>query len=79
MVPGCRLHRCRRLQLSYAGKVVIVPGYGLAAAQAQHEVVELAAALTEHGVDRGSLLSRRRPSDLVLWPCAGSGRRIKMT
>jgi H+-translocating NAD(P) transhydrogenase subunit beta len=39
------------LQLAYARKVVIVPGYGLAAAQAQHEVVELAQALTEHGVD----------------------------
>jgi NAD(P) transhydrogenase subunit beta len=39
------------LQLAYAGKVVIVPGYGLAAAQAQHELVELAQALTEHGVD----------------------------
>jgi NAD(P) transhydrogenase subunit beta len=39
------------LQLAYAGKVVIVPGYGLAAAQAQHEVVALAQALTEHGVD----------------------------
>ena len=39
------------LQLAYAGRVVIVPGYGLAAAQAQHEVVELAQALTEHGVD----------------------------
>ncbi|TCC24806.1 NAD(P)(+) transhydrogenase (Re/Si-specific) subunit beta [Kribbella speibonae] len=39
------------LQLAYAGKVVIVPGYGLAAAQAQHEVVELAQALTSHGVE----------------------------
>ncbi|HEY9336936.1 MAG TPA: NAD(P)(+) transhydrogenase (Re/Si-specific) subunit beta [Kribbella sp.] len=39
------------LQLAYARKVVIVPGYGLAAAQAQHEVVELAQALTERGVD----------------------------
>jgi NAD(P) transhydrogenase subunit beta len=39
------------LQLAYAGKVVIVPGYGLAAAQAQHEVVELAQALTGHGID----------------------------
>ncbi|GAA4607194.1 NAD(P) transhydrogenase subunit beta [Actinoplanes octamycinicus] len=39
------------IQLGYAGKVVIVPGYGLAAAQAQHEVVALAQALTEHGVD----------------------------
>ena len=39
------------LQLAYAAKVVIVPGYGLAAAQAQHELVELAQALTDHGVD----------------------------
>jgi NAD(P) transhydrogenase subunit beta len=38
------------LQLAYAATVVIVPDYGLAAAQAQHEVVELAAALTRHGV-----------------------------
>jgi len=39
------------LQLAYASRVVIVPGYGLAAAQAQHEVVALAQALDEHGVD----------------------------
>jgi NAD(P) transhydrogenase subunit beta len=39
------------LQLAYAQKVVIVPGYGLAAAQAQHELVALAHALGEHGVD----------------------------
>jgi H+-translocating NAD(P) transhydrogenase subunit beta len=39
------------LQLAYAGRVVIVPGYGLAAAQAQHELVALAHALGEHGVD----------------------------
>ncbi|WIM92845.1 NAD(P)(+) transhydrogenase (Re/Si-specific) subunit beta [Actinoplanes oblitus] len=39
------------IQLGYAAKVVIVPGYGLAAAQAQHEVVALAQALTERGVD----------------------------
>ena len=31
------------LQLAYASRVVIVPGYGLAAAQAQHELVALAA------------------------------------
>src|SRR5580693_219417 len=30
------------LQLAYASKVIIVPGYGLAAAQAQHEVRDLA-------------------------------------
>ena len=39
------------LQLAYATKVVIVPGYGLAAAQGQHELVELAQALTDHGVE----------------------------
>ena len=39
------------LQLAYANKVIVVPGYGLAAAQAQHEVRELAALLEERGVD----------------------------
>ena len=39
------------LQLAYASKVVLVPGYGLAAAQAQHELVALAHALGEHGVE----------------------------
>ena len=38
------------LQLAYAHRVVIVPGFGLAAAQAQHQAVALAAALTAHGV-----------------------------
>jgi NAD(P) transhydrogenase subunit beta len=39
------------IQLAYAGKVIIVPGYGLAAAQAQHEVRELAELLEARGVD----------------------------
>ncbi len=39
------------IQLAYASKVVIVPGYGLAAAQAQHEVAELADVLEQRGVD----------------------------
>lgn len=39
------------LQLAYAQHVMIVPGYGLAAAQAQHEVAELAKLLTDHGID----------------------------
>ncbi len=39
------------LQLAYARKVVIVPGYGLAAAQAQHQCVELGQALIDHGVE----------------------------
>jgi NAD(P) transhydrogenase subunit beta len=38
------------IQLAYASKVIIVPGYGLAAARAQHEVVELARILEEQGV-----------------------------
>ncbi|MEV4351454.1 NAD(P)(+) transhydrogenase (Re/Si-specific) subunit beta [Actinoplanes sp. NPDC049596] len=38
------------LQLAYAEQVVIVPGYGLAAAQAQHEAVALAEALSQRGV-----------------------------
>jgi NAD(P) transhydrogenase subunit beta len=41
------------LQLAYAQHVMIVPGYGLAAAQAQHEVSELASILTDHGVAVG--------------------------
>jgi NAD(P) transhydrogenase subunit beta len=39
------------ISLAYASKVVIVPGYGLAAAQAQHEVRALADLLEERGVD----------------------------
>ena len=39
------------LQLAYATKVVVVPGYGLAAAQAQHELVELCTTLERHGVE----------------------------
>ncbi len=39
------------IQLAYANRVIIVPGYGLAAAQAQHEVAALANALGRQGVD----------------------------
>src|SRR6516164_7860375 len=39
------------IQLAYASKVIIVPGYGLAAAQAQHGVAELAAVLEQRGVE----------------------------
>jgi NAD(P) transhydrogenase subunit beta len=38
------------IQLAYASKVIIVPGYGLAAAQAQHELADLAQTLEDHGV-----------------------------
>ena len=37
--------------MSAANKVVIVPGYGMAVAQAQHKVRELYDALTKRGVD----------------------------
>lgn len=37
--------------LAYAGKVIIVPGYGLAVAQAQHACHELEKILAERGVD----------------------------
>jgi NAD(P) transhydrogenase subunit beta len=39
------------IQLAYASRVVIVPGYGLAAAQAQHAVNELAVMLQSRGID----------------------------
>jgi NAD(P) transhydrogenase subunit beta len=39
------------IQLAYASKVIIVPGYGLAAAQAQHELASLAELLEQRGVD----------------------------
>lgn len=39
------------VQLNYASKVVIVPGYGLAVAQAQHVIHELEKILEERGVE----------------------------
>ena len=39
------------IQLAYAQSVIVVPGYGLAVAQAQHAVRELAELLEEKGVD----------------------------
>jgi NAD(P) transhydrogenase subunit beta len=39
------------IQLAYAQHVIIVPGYGLAVAQAQHQVRELAELLEARGVD----------------------------
>lgn len=38
------------IQVAYASKVVIVPGYGLAVAQAQHIIKEVATKLEERGV-----------------------------
>jgi proton-translocating NAD(P)+ transhydrogenase subunit beta len=39
------------IQLAYASKVIVVPGYGLAAAQAQHELGDLATLLEEQGTE----------------------------
>ena len=39
------------IQLAYAQHVIFVPGYGLAAGQAQHEVADLANILIAHGID----------------------------
>jgi len=39
------------IKLAYADSVVIVPGYGLAVAQAQHAVKEMADELSKRGVD----------------------------
>jgi NAD(P) transhydrogenase subunit beta len=39
------------IQLVYATKVIIVPGFGLAAAQAQHEVRDLTRLLEDRGVE----------------------------
>ncbi len=39
------------IQLAYASKVMFVPGYGLAAAQAQHQLAELAQVLEQRGIE----------------------------
>ncbi|MFD6858321.1 NAD(P)(+) transhydrogenase (Re/Si-specific) subunit beta [Rhodococcus sp. NPDC060090] len=39
------------IQMAYANQVIVVPGYGLAVAQAQHAVKEMAALLEERGVE----------------------------
>jgi proton-translocating NAD(P)+ transhydrogenase subunit beta len=39
------------IQLSYARNVIVVPGYGMAVAQAQHAVRELESALEQRGVE----------------------------
>ena len=39
------------VMLAYAERVIIIPGYGMAVAQAQHKVQELAVLLLQRGVD----------------------------
>ena len=38
------------VMMAYASKVIVVPGYGMAVAQAQHKIWELCQLLTDHGV-----------------------------
>ena len=62
--------------LGYARKVVVVPGYGLAVAQAQHTIRELAELLEARG-RRGALRhpSGRRPDARAHERAAGRGER----
>ena len=64
------------ISLAYADSVVIVPGYGLAVAQAQHAVKELANELEKRG-RRGQIRdpSRRRPHARPHERAARRGRR----
>jgi NAD(P) transhydrogenase subunit beta len=39
------------IQMAYADKVIIVPGYGMAVAQAQHKIWEMVELLEERGVE----------------------------
>ena len=49
------------IQLAYASQVVIVPGYGMAVAQAQHAVRELTKELESRGRRGHATRSTRSP------------------
>ena len=49
------------VMLAYASKVVVVPGYGMVVAQAQHDVRALADILEERGVEVTYAIPGRRP------------------
>ena len=50
------------IQMAYANQVIVVPGYGLAVAQAQHAVKEMAALLEAKGCRGQSTRSLRLPA-----------------
>ena len=57
LLPGRRIFSMKEttaddvaVQLVYADKVIFVPGFGLAQAQAQRELADLGELLKEHGV-----------------------------
>ena len=50
------------IQMAYANQVIVVPGYGLAVAQAQHAVKEMAD-LLEARASRSSSPSTRWPAE----------------
>ncbi len=63
------------IQMAYANQVIVVPGYGLAVAQAQHAVKDLANLLEEQWCD-GEIRDppRRRPDARAHERAAGRGR-----
>ena len=64
------------IQMAYANQVIVVPGYGLAVAQAQHAVKDLASLLEDRGVD-GEVRDSPggRPDARPHERAAGRGRR----
>ena len=58
-----------------ASKVIVVPGYGMAVAQAQHALREMADTLKKEGVEVNTPSIRRRPHAGPHERAAGRGQR----